>query len=64
MLFLEIQHGIKKGMKNEHHHHTLGATAGCIVRICERWAQVTVVKADAWFGSILTCVEHVTHGFE
>jgi sulfur relay (sulfurtransferase) complex TusBCD TusD component (DsrE family) len=59
MLYLMIQHG-KEGMKNELHHCTLGATAGCTVRNCERCTQVRGVKADAWFGSVLTCVELVT----
>jgi sulfur relay (sulfurtransferase) complex TusBCD TusD component (DsrE family) len=62
MIYLEIQHG-KEGMKNELHHNTSGATAGYTVRICERCTQVRGVKANAWFGSILTCVELVTHGF-
>jgi hypothetical protein len=62
-LYLEIQHG-KEGMKNELYHHTLGAIAGCTVRICERCTQVRGVKADAWFSSVLTCVELVTRGFE
>jgi hypothetical protein len=63
MLFLEIQQG-KEGMKNELHYHTLGATVFCTVRIYERWAQVRGVKAAAWFGSVLTYVELVTHGYE
>jgi hypothetical protein len=63
MLFLEIQRG-KEGMKDQLHHRALGATAGCTVRMSERCAQVKGVKADAWFGSVLTCVELVTRGYE
>jgi hypothetical protein len=51
-------------MKIELHHHTLEATAGCTVRICERCTQVRGVKADGLFGSSLTCVGLVTCGFE
>ena len=63
MLFLEIQRG-KDGMKDQLHHRALGATAGCTVRMSERCAQVKGVKADAWFGSVLTCIELVTRGYE
>ena len=63
MLFLEIQRG-KDGMKDQLHHRALGATAGCTVRMSERCAQVKGVKADAWLGSVLTCVELVTRGYE
>jgi hypothetical protein len=33
------------------------------MRMSERCAQVKGVKADAWFGSVLTCVELVTRGY-
>ena len=56
ILFLEIQRG-KEGMKDQVHHRALGATAGCTVRMSERCAQVKGAKADAWFGSVLTCVD-------
>jgi len=49
MLFLEIQHG-KEGMLSELNRY-------CTIRICERCAQARGVKADACFGSVLTCVE-------
>ncbi len=57
MIHLEIQRG-KVGMSSQPHNKTLGATAGCAVRIAQRTSQtsldgiVETVKGDAWFGSV------------
>ena len=55
MLHLEIQRG-KEGMKGSRHNASMGATAGCTLRLLEDTGTgqpCKGIKADAWFGSVV-----------
>jgi hypothetical protein len=57
LLALEIQRG-KDGMKSKEFNSTIGATAGCTVRLAKEAHPVregeppALLEADAWFGSV------------
>jgi hypothetical protein len=66
MLHLEIQRG-KEGMKGSRHNASMGATAGCTLRLLEDTATgqpCKGIKADAWFGSVVAASQLAVRGFE
>ena len=67
MLHLEIQRG-KDGMRGARHNGSLGATAGCTLRLLEGAAGIAStghgIKGDAWFGSVRTAMEIGVRGNE
>ena len=66
MTYMEIQRG-KEGMKNMRLQKELGATTACTIRCAEGSHQggvnlKTVIKGDAWFGSVKCAVELAKRG--
>ena len=57
MTHLEIQRG-KYGMKDKEYNSSLGATAGCTLRMAKALSQskidgnIEIIMGDAWFGSV------------
>ena len=66
---LEIQRG-KQGMMDKKYNMTIGATAGCTLRLAEDTiaeddiGMTHGIRADAWFGSVKTASELAIRGFE
>jgi hypothetical protein len=66
---MEIQHG-KEGMKTAKFNNTIGATAGCTLRLLLNSIPVDQqgakhgVRGDAWFGSVNTANEVIIRGHE